>query len=301
MKKEWIAVDWGTSNFRAWLMAGDHVLDKRSASCGLLHVEQGQFDATLKKLLGEWVVNATPVIAMAGMVGSQQGWHDVDYCPLPAKTDDLIAHRFHFTTSWGSEAWIVPGLRTSSSDGLPDVMRGEEVQLLGLTMLEELDDFRAMLPGTHSKHAQVKQRHIVEFSTYMTGELFNVLISHSLLGRALPLAVRDDDAFLRGVAASRLQTPLSHRLFSARTLRLSGELPAASVGDYLSGLLIGSEFTTDHTGPVWLVGSAALTARYQLAATALGIETRCMDGDRCFIAGMQSLQHRLTEKHNGQF
>lgn len=301
MKGEWIAVDWGTSNFRAWLMAGDDVLDKRSANCGLLHVKQGQFDGTLKMLLGEWVTNAAPTIAMAGMVGSQQGWYEVDYCPLPASADSLLAHSKTFTTSWGSEAWIVPGLRASPAGGIPDVMRGEEVQLLGLAILEDIADFQAILPGTHSKHVAVENRQVTDFSTYMTGELFQVLISHSLLGRGLPDAVIDDSAFLLGVEASQRHAALSQLLFSTRTRRLSGELPAESVSDYLSGLLIGTEFGADCRGLVWLVGSAALTRRYQLAATALGIKTRCIDGDCCFIAGMQSLQQWLTEKHHGQF
>lgn len=301
MSGEWIAIDWGTSNFRAWLMAGNDVLDKRSASCGLLHVEPGRFDSTLKMLLGEWVESGSPMIAMAGMVGSQQGWYEVDYCPLPASTDSLLTHSKKFTTSWGSEAWIVPGIRKAPNGDIPDVMRGEEVQLFGLSLLEGIVDFRAILPGTHSKHARMKKREIVDFSTYMTGELFHVLITHSLLGRALPDAVVDDSAFLRGVAASRRNAALSQLLFSARTLRLSGEIPPESVSDYLSGLLIGMEFCTDNTGLVWLVGSTALTRRYQLAANAFGIQTRCIDGDRCFIAGMQSLQQQLAEKQNGQF
>ncbi len=93
MRGEWVAIDWGTSNFRAWLLAGNAVLDKRSASCGLLHIEPGQFDATLKTLLGEWVADSSPMIVMAGMVGSQQGWYEVDYCPLPAGADSLLEQR----------------------------------------------------------------------------------------------------------------------------------------------------------------------------------------------------------------
>lgn len=301
MQGEWIAIDWGTTNFRAWLMRGEEVLDRRSASDGLLHVAQGQFDSTLKALLGEWLTNSAPTIVMAGMVGSQQGWYEVDYCPMPAGLESLVISSKHVTTSWGSEAWIVPGLSKSFTDEMPDVMRGEEIQLLGLARLEGLDDFQAILPGTHSKHVRVQQRQVVDFATYMTGELFNLLISHSLLGRALPVAIADESAFFRGVEASRQRRSLSQLLFSARTLRLSGALPASSVGDYLSGLLIGSEFNTDDTGPVWLVGSADLTRRYHLAATVFGIQTCCIDGDRCFIAGMQSFQHRLIEKLNGQF
>lgn len=300
MAGAWIAIDWGTSNFRAWLINDKDVLDKRSANCGLLHVGQGQFDATLKTLLGDWLTHAAPVIVMAGMVGSQQGWHDVDYCPIPAGVDSLISRSKYFITSWGSEAWIIPGLRQSSSGEIPDVMRGEEVQLLGLALLAGLDDFQAILPGTHSKHARVRQRQVTDFSTYMTGELYHLLLAHSLLGRALPEAVEDESAFAR-----RERCPsgpaVKPTAFSARTLRLSGELPASSVGDYLSGLLMGAEFTTDYSGQIWLVGSAALTRRYQLAATVCGVQTRCIDGDRCFIAGMQSLQHQLTEKRNGQF
>ncbi len=191
----------------------------------------------------------------------------------------------------------VTPLVTAASEFLTKFVFTEDVYDQGVVW--QIDNFQAILPGTHSKHARMQQRQIVDFSTYMTGELFQVMISHSLLGRGLPDAAADDSAFLLGVEASRRHAALSQLLFSTRTLRLSRELSAESVSDYLSGLLIGLEFSTDNISPVWLVGSAALTRRYQMAANAFGIQTRCVEGDRCFIAGMQSLQQRLTEKRYG--
>lgn len=292
MSKKWIAVDWGTSNFRAWLLQGATVLEQVTHPCGLLHIEKGAFAQTLYARISHWLHEAPPIL-MAGMVGSPQGWQAVPYCSLPATAAALAANVACVETPWNSPAWIIPGVSGVSPLGLPEVMRGEEVQLIGLNARAP-DARHVILPGTHSKHATLEKGAITAFSTFMTGELFSVLTTHSLLGRDLPeAAAADDDAFRLGVRYSALNAPLSQLLFSARTLRLRGDLPASGVRDYLSGLLIGAELRHCSPNGAEAVGGKGLCQRYHTAAQELGVSLRLHDGDACFLAGMTLIYHTL--------
>ena len=297
MKRDWIAVDWGTTNFRAFFMNENRVIARISAPCGLLTIENGAFADTLHQQLRPWIVEAGPVpVLMAGMVGSQQGWQNVPYVTLPAAAKDVLAGVQPVETPWGSLAWITPGLSGQSAWDQPDVMRGEEIQLLGLNALHPAQEHYALLPGTHSKHAWMKNGCITAFSTLMTGELFSVLSEHSLLGRALPPQQEDNRSFLAGVSAAQRSVPFSHLIFSARTRRLSGEIAAEHIHSFLSGLLIGDELSTLPPGQrAWIVGSTSLTARYQLAATVTGASLTTVDGDDCFLQGLALLRSHLQE------
>ncbi|AYN28886.1 2-dehydro-3-deoxygalactonokinase [Buttiauxella sp. 3AFRM03] len=295
MKTHWIAIDWGTTNFRAFLMSGSQPVSRISQPCGLLSVEKGQFASTLQTLLHAWLeeLGNLPIV-MARMVGSQQGWHEVPYAPLPCLAEDLAARTLAFTTDWGSPAWIIPGANGNSRFSQPDVMRGEEVQLLGLALLHPASQHTALLPGTHSKHAQMVNGEITSFATFMSGEIFSLLSQHSILGRALPEQQEDTDAFLSGVKAARQGAPFTHLIFSARTRRLAGEIAETGVHSYLSGLTIGYELQAVPAGQqAWLVGSPSLTARYQLAAGELGLNLTAINGDDCFIHGLWHLFTQL--------
>ncbi|NDO81280.1 2-dehydro-3-deoxygalactonokinase [Citrobacter sp. NCU1] len=297
MKRDWIAVDWGTTNFRAFLMNEHRVVARTSAPCGLLTIENGAFAVTLHQQLHPWLtdVGAVPVL-MAGMVGSQQGWRNVPYASLPASAQNVLAGMQAVETPWGSPAWIIPGLCGQSAWNQPDVMRGEEVQLLGLNALHPAAEHYALLPGTHSKHARMKNGSITAFSTLMTGELFSVLSEHSLLGRALPPQDEDNASFLAGVNAAQNNIPFSHLIFAARTRRLSGEIASEHVLSFLSGLLIGYELSTLPEGQqAWVVGSASLTARYQYAATVTHTQLMPVSGDACFLHGLAVLRSLLQE------
>jgi len=295
MDKYWIAVDWGTTNFRAFLMHRDVIIAQTSHSCGLLSVAKTQFSETLYNLISPWLDahGALPVV-MAGMVGSQQGWHEVSYATLPATASKLLARAYAFTTSWGSPAWIIPGISGKSQFGLPDVMRGEEVQLLGLSALHPADEHVALLPGTHSKHAHLRNGEIDTFSTFMSGEVFSLLSEHSLLGRGLPEQHEDNDTFNVGVSTALEGAPFSHLIFSARARRLAGEITPSCVHSYISGLVIGYELRhlPQHT-LTWVVGSPTLTARYQLAASQLDLNVLPVNGNSCFIKGLALLFSQL--------
>lgn len=296
-ERSWIAVDWGTTNFRAFLLEDEHVLEHRTEPCGLLSVENKQFNTTLQRLLAPWLTSygALPVI-MAGMVGSQQGWHNVPYASLPANAQRLVDGAYAFTSPWGSPVWIVPGAHGDSCYGQPDVMRGEEIQLLGLAQSHPANEHLAILPGTHSKHARMRQGEIIDFSTFMTGELFALFSQYSLLGRDLPLQDAHDPSFILGINAACHGAPFSHLIFSTRTRCLSGEVAPPHVHSYLSGLLIGHELTAvERRQPIWVVGSPTLTARYQRAAELMAITLTAADGDVCFLRGLNTIRTLIKE------
>jgi len=291
MNRHWIAIDWGTTNFRAFLMNGNVQIAHIQQSCGLLSVENAQFSPTLYQLLQLWLTEYGNLpIVMAGMVGSQQGWHEVPYAAQPCEARDLLASTFAFRTEWGSPAWIIPGVNGNSEYGQPDVMRGEEVQLFGLCQLYPAEKHVALLPGTHSKHAQLVGGKISAFSTFMTGEIFSLLTQHSLLGKNLPPQHEDKNTFMLGVKTALRGVPFTHLIFSARTRRLAEEIALEHVHCYLSGLTIGYELLALCAGQqAWVVGGPTLTARYKQASTLMDLTLTPVNGDDCFIRGLSHL------------
>jgi len=213
------------------------------------------------------------------MIGSRQGWIEAPYRDCPAGVD-AIANAL--TRVPDTPLLIVPGLIVRDAAGVPDVMRGEETQIIGA-----LDDSGRrgiyVLPGTHSKWAIADAHGIENFASFMTGELYGVLREHTILGR-LAGAGSDEAAFDRGVVASlRVGAALIHDLFSARTLALTGALASDGVGDYLSGLLVGAEIAAARAwtarnaldrAKVTLVGEQALCERYAQALQLAGIDAK---------------------------
>jgi 2-dehydro-3-deoxygalactonokinase len=207
---------------------------------------------------------------MSGMVGSRQGWKEAPYVQCPAGFDEIAAELVEVRQG----VWIVPGLACRDSAGVPDVMRGEEVQVLGAGQ-----DGLICLPGTHSKWVEVKKGRIERFSTFMTGEVYAVLKQHSILGRMMAEERPDAGAFAEGVGRSGEAGGLLHHLFGVRTRGLMAELGAAASASYLSGILIGHELRSQDAKQFHLLGAPALASLYQQAAAALGIETRTLDPD----------------------
>jgi 2-dehydro-3-deoxygalactonokinase len=238
-----------------------------------MHVPHGDFAAAFDAVTAEWRDRWRGLSAVgAGMVGSANGWVDAPYRAAPAGAAELAAA---LTTAPGAGLRIVPGIASLSEH--PDVMRGEETQIVGaLARSPELATRSVLvLPGTHSKWARIEDGRVTGFTTYMTGELFAVLRDHSILGRAPVAPGRDvtgavlDDAFARGVrAAQRSPRGVAPLLFSARSLVVTDRLAGEVSLHYLSGLLIGDELRcglTDDGPPAALVGDAALCDRYRAA------------------------------------
>jgi 2-dehydro-3-deoxygalactonokinase len=311
-----IGLDWGTTQLRAYrFVAGGQVAESRQLPAGILRVPDG-FDRAFEDACGDWrtASPAAPILA-CGMIGSAQGWREAPYLDVPTGLDALGRALTEVSTRSGATLHIIPGLiargklpavigqesllgitgqepllRLIESQPLPEVMRGEETQVAGA-----LGDAAAptgastwiALPGSHTKWVRVRDRHIVQFHTFMTGEVFAALRDHTILGRTMEHpAGPHDGAFDRGVEVARSprgSVGALSTIFSTRTLGLVGALPSASQPDYLSGLLIGHElaglgFLGEHPDPILLVGSDELCRRYRRALAAFGRATAIASG-----------------------
>lgn len=307
MPTDLIAVDWGTSRVRAARIGRDgQVRGQRESDDGILKVPAGGFEAVFDRLCGDWMRAlqgtpdaALPLCLMSGMVGSRNGWHEAAYAPCPAGPDDLPAQ-----LSWIAPGHaIVPGL-VCEHEGMPDVMRGEEVQVFGALALLGLADADAtvVLPGTHSKWVEVRGGRVQRFRTCMSGELYALLREHSILGRGVPAPADphhpdswNRDAFMHGLQQAQRSNSLLASAFSARSRVLMQQLEATAVPDYLSGLVIGEELRVAHDWmpsdpaqrPLVVVGAAALTERYALALQAAGRTVRCVGAEATWQGLMQ--------------
>jgi 2-dehydro-3-deoxygalactonokinase len=288
-----IALDWGTSSLRAYLLdeAGT-LLERRDGGPGIMQLESGAFAAALDAFCGDWITaHPQARLIASGMIGSKQGWCEAPYCPCPAGAADLAAGLAHVALPDGRQLAIVAGVSyTDSATGVPDVMRGEEAQIIGA--LPANGRHIAVLPGTHSKWAWIEDGAIMSFASFMTGEIYATLVKHSILGRLMRHdAAPDPAAFERG-AAFGLEAPdaLLNRVFSVRTLGLFGELSDHALASYLSGLLIGSEIGAARSmrfsgrAPV-LLGSADLVRLYARALRIAGIAP-CIGPTDCAASGM---------------
>ena len=273
-----IGLDWGSTGLRAFLIGeGGVPLVTRNAPLGASVLSgHAAYEQALQQFTGDWQ-SARPDLPLlaCGMVGSKHGWREVPYVDCPADAKGLAARMLAADTAATSGLRIVPGLLDNPTGGTPDVMRGEETQIIGAMALhpELANEAEAciVLPGTHSKWAHVRGGRILGFATQMTGELFAVLRSHSVLGRLMAddQGKPDMPSFLAGVDAALEEGSqgLLHQLFTVRSLGLMERLPARDAADYLSGLLIGHELVagvnTLHPGqPLALVGEPALCERY---------------------------------------
>jgi 2-dehydro-3-deoxygalactonokinase len=287
-----VAVDWGTSSLRAARIAADGaVLEERASARGILDVPAGGFAQVLEQSCGDWL-QGDALCLVSGMAGSRQGWREAPYCPCPAGFAELA----------GALCWVAPGRialapgLACEHDGVPDVMRGEEVQIFGAVSLLAQADGVFVLPGTHSKWAQVRGGTVGRFTTFMTGECYALLRQHSILARTLPAGdgPLQPDAFLRGVRQARAAGTLLAGAFSARTLALFERLERSAATSYLSGLVIGEELRAQGPLPtgVVLIGSPALTQRYALALSAFGVASRSL-GSEATWRGLWALAQTL--------
>ena len=239
-----------------------------------MHVGDGAFAETLETIVGAWRRPGLPVI-LSGMIGSRQGWIEAPYVHIPASFDEIANALVRHPDD--ADIYVAPGLAQDLPGQAPDVMRGEETQIIG-AVGDAAGRQLLVMPGTHSKWVLIEDRKVVWFATFMTGELFAVLKDHSILGRLMAVGdgEPDQDAFERGLdAAEPLPGGLLQHLFSTRTLGLFDRLPEEAIAAYLSGLLIGHELE-DALGnleasalpPITVIGASALSDRYM---TALGM------------------------------
>jgi 2-dehydro-3-deoxygalactonokinase len=221
------------------------------------------------------------------MVGSRTGWVEADYVPCPADLAGLSSGATRFAID-GHPAAILPGVSCRNPEGHADVMRGEEVQILGAGRLTAIGDALVCIPGTHSKWARLEGGALTGFRTFVTGELYELLRRRSLVGALAEGDGFDPAAFGQGVDYGT-RAPLAHAVFSARADVLTGGMAAAAVSSYLSGLLIGAELAgRPEAGgaEVVLLAAGVLAERYRAAFEVVGLPFRPIDAEAATIGGL---------------
>ena len=292
----WIAVDWGTTNLRAWSISPVGVVSKQSAK-GAGRLAPGDFESELLSFIDEWLAEdtCTPVV-ICGMAGAREGWAEAGYVKVPAPPPNVGNAVVAPTNDPRISARILPGI---SQTAPPDVMRGEETQIGGFLSKDPEFDGVLCLPGTHSKWVHISAGEIVSFRTYMTGELFNLLRQHSILRSSVSSEDWSDDDFIDALTdAIAKPERLSASLFALRASKLLGQGSSAALAK-LSGLLVGSELADAR--PYWLgrevvvVGETTLTARYQTALQSQGLTPEVQSGGELALLGLtQAIQSEVA-------
>lgn len=275
-----IGIDWGTTSFRAWTIDSKGNINQQiEQQAGILSITDRNFEDVFETSIGSWLKeNPKLPIVVSGMITSRNGWYETPYLSLPVQSSDLAAALVPFRTKHNREIFFVTGIVQNIDNGIPDVMRGEETELIGAIAKSKSSDGLYILPGTHSKWVLVKQGAITRFETYMTGELFALLCQHSIIGRLIEAGPWSKKIFSQGInEAGREQRSILSIIFSARTLALFGRITGNEISDYLSGLLIGSEVTAGlnkqgKPSTVTLIGRGDLLNRYTIAFQENGVE-----------------------------
>jgi 2-dehydro-3-deoxygalactonokinase len=289
-----LGIDWGTTNRRAYVLdAQGKLVRQYSDEFGILAVA-GNFEHALADLLKRLELERADVV-MSGMVGSRNGWRQVPYLSVDQPISALADAMLEVDTALPNvRCRIVPGYRFVDSHGTPDVMRGEETQVLGALSLSASSGW-FLLPGTHSKWVRIENETIAEIMTFMTGELFALLSHHGTLANLMQEQQPVPAAFEAGLTAGR-HGSFTHATFGCRALVVTDAMPAAHAWSYLSGLLIGAELqeirqrTTDQARlPVQLIGSPALAARYVQALEFFGMSAQVWPPDEVYVAALHVL------------
>ncbi|MBV8193416.1 MAG: 2-dehydro-3-deoxygalactonokinase [Alphaproteobacteria bacterium] len=306
MTAAFVVVDWGTSSFRSWLTSsdGEALAESRGGEGMLQCAGAGDFASVLRYHLARLRAPQGMPVLICGMAGARQGWVEAPYLETPTRLDAL--HQGAIRVDAPGDIRILPGIAQARADR-PDVMRGEETQLLGVTE----PDFTGLvcIPGTHSKWIRIESGRIMEFSTYMTGELFSVIARHSILAHAVETAesrttgigppAADSQPFSDGLStALAAPSALTASLFRLRAAQLLGFEQRADGAARLSGLLIGTELAdaARQHGPlqsVRLIASGSLGRLYEAALARRGVGVNPVDAEQASKLGLVKAAIRI--------
>ncbi|MDQ1194398.1 2-dehydro-3-deoxygalactonokinase [Agrobacterium sp. SORGH_AS 787] len=296
-----IIVDWGTTSLRAALVGENgEELDHLETENGISSLRQGEHEAALMTALAPWFsrYGALPVAAL-GMITSRNGWIEVPYVPCPAGPTELAYGTARRSLPNGSDLVFLPGINDTARQPFPDVMRGEETQIVGHGLSK---DATLIIPGTHSKWARVKEGRIDGFQTFVTGEIFNLLINHSFIARgSTQPPVDDPEAYRWGLHEAKHSATMLSLLFSARTGGLAGRLSSEQLRSYVRGLVIGQEFRQAHEAGWYaegdeatIVGNDGLNDLYLVAANLFGLKTSIAGDDALSKGALAVLRQCLS-------
>lgn len=295
MSDSFIAIDWGSTNLRAWRYERGVCVDSVQSEAGVTRLGERLPQQVFGELMARWA-EPLPVV-MAGMIGSNAGWIQAPYLSCPTRLTGIAAQLTTIEQAAPYHAWIIPGICVANEDNC-NVMRGEETQLVGAYAARPSPLY--VMPGTHSKWVRMDGDALVDFRTVMTGELHHLLLVHSLVGAGLGEQLSDERAFERGLAIGLSERHIVRRLFETRAAHLLGKLEKSAVSDWLSGLLIGNEvaqmqqeFALPAQDALTVIGNPKLTARYARALSMAGMAHSVLDGDDVFQLGIRSIVNEL--------
>ncbi len=287
-----LVIDWGTTNLRAYLCKADGtILKSISSPRGIKFLSREDYPQILAELVSHFSDDKVGTVVISGMAGSKNGWIEAPYCEVPTRISDLRDALLALPAQ--VDGYLVPGIRVEKSDKSSDVIRGEEIQIFGAINHLNIDSALLCLPGTHSKWARVTDGTIIDFSTFMTGDVFQGL-GETILGCTAsdPFC---EQPFLEGIAAAdEVCGGLLHQLFTGRTRMLDGRLDTSEVSSYISGLLLGHELNEathylTRNDTVVVIGSDQLCQRYLLALAENNINAVSLSSDIATCKGVAAL------------
>ena len=295
---DWVAVDWGTSNLRYWLMASNEVLNFKSIPMGMINLDQGSYEALLVKELDSFLDSSkVTTILICGMAGSRQGWKESPYMTVPCKPPEWRDAVTVKCQDSRISVRILPGLKQN----IPaDILRGEETQIRGL--LEKYNDFDGVvcLPGTHTKWLRISAGEIVSFQTFMTGELFYLLSERSVLKHSVSKKGWDKEVFKVSVREIMCDNKLlASKLFALRADTILNNLLGCDARMRLSGYLIGLELSGSR--PYWLgekvfiVGEEDISRAYEIGLRLQGVSVFRDLGQDTTLIGLRAIHNRAIE------
>ncbi|WFS01397.1 2-dehydro-3-deoxygalactonokinase [Rhizobium tumorigenes] len=290
----YVAVDWGTSSFRLWLIGTDgNILGERRSGEGMTTAASLGFAGVLQAHLDSLSVPADVPVIICGMAGARQGWVEAGYIDTPTSLSAILTGAVS-VPGQDRDIRILPGLAQRSREA-PDVIRGEETQLLGALSGESRGEQIVCMPGTHSKWVRVVDGTVSGFSTFMTGELFDVISKHSILAQAIAGAGEPDTAAFEAAVGAIFKQPTmaTSLLFGARSGQLLHGLSPAGAKAWISGTLIGAEIagalsSAGDGATITLVASGGLQSLYETAFKSLSISYQTIDADAAVRRGLSA-------------
>ena len=293
-----IIVDWGTSNFRAVLIDKKFsVVDSISTTDGMLSLKKEEFHPFLTKTLRAWIDEDINIkIYMSGMVGSINGWLETKYLTCSVSLSDL-SNNLVKIPNIKEHIYIVPGVKIQK-DGLIDLMRGEEIQIFGAMKKLNLKDAVFILPGTHSKWVKLKDEKIVDFKTNMTGEVFSVMSTNTILAKSIGSKVFNEKAFERGIELSLKNEGILNHMFQARSQ--ANNIGENGIYSFLSAIVIGSEIKQMYSlfspKSVVIVGTSALNDLYTKVLQKYGVQVDTIDATSATVEAMVSIYKKNSKE-----
>ncbi len=301
LSQNWMALDWGSSYLRVWLLSGEgEILAKKTTNQGASGLNTVDFASIFNNLVQEISPNNLSIDAIiCGMAGAYQRWQETPYLNTPVLVENIAQNLHKVTDFLKAEVLIIPGVAQKNP---AEVMRGEETQILGLMSLQKNTSAVVCLPGTHSKWVRVNNGSIVEFKTVITGELYALLCKYSMLNSQVSTEKINQKAFIAAVLKAFKQPEnITNYLFQIRAQFLLNRTKVLAAQGQISGYLIGLELAAtqnywqNHAAGVVLIGEKRLVDLYQYALKQLNVKTTVLDSLVLSLAGLTKI-HQLNKQ-----